>query len=473
MAGRYRLSVIVGRGGMGVVWQARDELLDRDVAVKEICWPPHLTELQQQAACHRASAEAQLAARLNHRNVIRVFDIVEEDGYPWIVMELLPYRSLRDLVEQEGPLTPVQAARVGLGILAALRAAHAAGILHRDVKPANVLVGPERVVLTDFGIACAADSTALPTASALMGSPSYIAPERATGRRSGAPADLWGLGASLYAAVEGRPPFDRDDALASLTAVVNDEPDPAEHTGPLGPVISGLLRKDPRERLGAAETAVMLTAVADGSATELVAVRDSPVRSGSLSFMSRGSRGPLVAMARVAALVVLAASGTAVGFALTNSPHQQVASAGTHPSAVSAPLPAAITRPRVATAGPTAGTRAKTHSGSHLTAQTSRHHAHRHGPAAWPSSPDTGHGASWVSLLSKVESHFRDPHGWHHHWQDHDLSPLMLVQSRSSSSSPRTSWFMGPPTGCRPGRAASGLPGGRTASPARCRPHPC
>ena len=177
IAGRYRLGEIIGRGGMGVVWHTRDELLDRDVAVKEVIWPPHLTEGEQQAACRRAVREAQMAARLEHRNVVRIFDIVEEDGHPWIVMELLPYRSLRDLVLEDGALTPAEAARVGLGILAALRAAHAQGILHRDVKPANILVGPDdRVVLTDFGIARGTDTPTLTTAGVLIGSPSYIAP---------------------------------------------------------------------------------------------------------------------------------------------------------------------------------------------------------------------------------------------------------------------------------------------------------
>src|SRR6266487_1423634 len=148
LARRYRLETVIGRGGMGVVWRARDELFDREVAVKEITWPPYFTEPEQQAACRRASAEARMTARINHANVIQVYDIVEEDGYPWIVMEFVPYRSLRDVVRQQGPLYPAQAARVGLGVLAALRAAHREGIVHRDVKPANILVGQDRVVLT-------------------------------------------------------------------------------------------------------------------------------------------------------------------------------------------------------------------------------------------------------------------------------------------------------------------------------------
>ena len=275
--GRYRLSEVIGHGGMGVVWRARDELLDRDVAVKEIIWPASLTEHERQTACRRATREAQMAARLNHHNVVRIYDIVEEDDHPWIVMELLPYRSLRDIVRDEGALTPAQAATVGLGILAALRAAHAEGIAHRDVKPANVLIGPEdRVVLTDFGIARPADTTTLTTAGILIGSPSYIAPERARGGPSGAPGDLWGLGASLYAAVEGHPPFEREHVLAILTAVVTDDPEPATHAGPLWPVIDGLLRKNPDERLGAAETDQLLRRIAAPAPAEPAASEPAP-----------------------------------------------------------------------------------------------------------------------------------------------------------------------------------------------------
>ena len=264
LSGRYRLSAVIGQGGMGVVWQARDELLKRDVAVKELVWPPHFTEDEQETACRRAVREAQMAGRLAHENVVRIYDILEEDGHPWIIMELLPYQSLRDLVRADGPLAPARAARIGLGVLAALSAAHAEGVLHRDVKPANILVGPDgRIVLTDFGIARAVDSPTLTAAGALVGSPSYIAPERARGGLSSPAGDLWGLGASLYAAVEGHPPFERDAPLATLTAVVIDEPEEAVHAGPLWPVISGLLRKDPAERLDAAETERALREVTD------------------------------------------------------------------------------------------------------------------------------------------------------------------------------------------------------------------
>jgi eukaryotic-like serine/threonine-protein kinase len=259
LTGRYRLNSVIGRGGMGTVWRARDELLGRDVAVKEIAWPPFLNEAERLTTRHRALREAQMAARLRHPNVVLIYDILEEDDQPWIVMEFLPYQSLRDIVLEDGPLPPARAAELGLGVLAGLTAAHTEGVVHRDVKPANILVGPDgRTVLTDFGIARAANSPTLTNSGLLIGSPSYIAPERARGGSAGPAGDLWGLGASLYAAVEGRPPFEREGALATLTAVVADEPDPPAHAGALWPVISGLLRKDPALRLGPDEAERML-----------------------------------------------------------------------------------------------------------------------------------------------------------------------------------------------------------------------
>ena len=339
VAGRYRLTAVIGSGGMGVVWRGHDELLNRDVAVKEVIWPPHFTEREQQLACRRATREAQMAGRLSHRNVVRIYDIVEEDGHPCIVMEYLPYQSLRDLLKEEGPLPPDRAAQIGLGILAALSAAHAEGILHRDVKPANILVGPDgRVVLTDFGIARAADSPTLTADGTLLGSPSYIAPERARNGQSGTgvPADLWGLGASLYTAVEGRPPFDRDGALATLTAVVADEPDQALHAGPLEPVISGLLRKDPDQRLGAAEAERLLRQVAEPppQLEAAPALPARPPRAGLESWQPAPprpgkSRGSLVALA---VLVVVAAAATGLALVLTSSPGRQATASSSSPS---------------------------------------------------------------------------------------------------------------------------------------------
>jgi len=263
LAGRYRLLAVIGRGGMGAVWRARDELLNRDVAVKEIVWPAQLDAEEREMARRRAVREAQMAARVRHPNVVGVYDIIEEGDRPSIVMELVPFRSLGDAVAEDGPMTPAEAARVGLSVLSALRAVHEVGVVHRDVKPANILLGPDgRVVLADFGIAKAADSPALTISGVLLGSPSYLAPERARGGRAGAAADMWALGASLFAAVEGHPPFERDGVLASLTAVVADELEPSPHAGPLWPVIEGLLLKDPAARLDAAEAEQMLHRIA-------------------------------------------------------------------------------------------------------------------------------------------------------------------------------------------------------------------
>jgi serine/threonine protein kinase len=264
LAGRYRLDSVIGRGGMGVVWQSRDQLLNRDVAVKEIVWATHLDDEEQESARRSAIREAQAAARLSHPNVVGIYDVINEGGRPWIVMEYLPYPSLRDIISEDGPLAPGEAAHVGLGILAALEAAHSQGVLHRDVKPGNVLVGPDgNAVLTDFGIARVADSQ-VTTASVILGSPSYISPERARAEKAGPPGDLWGLGATLYAAVEGKPPFERGSALATLTAVVMDDPEPSRKAGPLWPAISGMLRKDPAKRLDGAEVGWMLARVAVG-----------------------------------------------------------------------------------------------------------------------------------------------------------------------------------------------------------------
>src|SRR5581483_2018652 len=277
LAGRYRLGTVIGRGGMGTVWRARDELLNRNVAVKEIVWPPQMDPAERQVARGRAVREAQLAARLHHPNVVTVYDIVEEDDRPCIVMELVPFRSLREVIAEDAPLSPARAARIGLSVLAALRAVHEAGVVHRDVKPANILLGHEgRIVLADFGIAKAADSPALTSSGILIGSPSYLAPERARGEKAGPESDLWALGASLFAAVEGRPPFDRDGVLASLTAVVADELDPAPHAGPLRPVIEGLLDKDPATRLDIARTEQLLLGVESAAGLDPAATAAVP-----------------------------------------------------------------------------------------------------------------------------------------------------------------------------------------------------
>ncbi|MGW3344196.1 protein kinase domain-containing protein [Nonomuraea rubra] len=257
IAGRYQLQEPIGRGGMGIVWRAYDELLDRTVAVKEVRYAAALGE-EVQLLNRRTMREARAAARFEHPNVIVVHDVIEEDERPWIVMQLVPSRSLGAVIKQDGPLPPKRVAEIGLAVLDALHRAHEAGVLHRDVKPENVLLADDgRVVLTDFGIATLETETQL-TVTGLAGTPAFIAPERLKGLPARRESDLWSLGATLYTAVEGRSPHERGMALATMHAVLTDEPDPATHAGPLTDVINGLLVKEPVQRLTYEETQRML-----------------------------------------------------------------------------------------------------------------------------------------------------------------------------------------------------------------------
>ncbi|WP_241038093.1 serine/threonine-protein kinase, partial [Blastococcus litoris] len=265
VAGRYALGEVLGRGGMGTVWQATDTVLERQVALKEVTFSVHVTDEERAVLRERTMREARAAARLDHPHVATVYDVVEEDGKPWLVMKHVDARSLQDVIEQQGPLPPAAVARIGLDLLDALDAAHAIGVVHRDVKPANVLVSPDgSACLTDFGIATTTGDSSLTTQGALIGSPSYMAPERANGDEPRPPVDLWSLGATLYAAVEGRPPFDRGEAMATLMSVVSEHPAPVLRAGPLEPVLLGLLTKDPARRLTAADARPQLAAIAAG-----------------------------------------------------------------------------------------------------------------------------------------------------------------------------------------------------------------
>ncbi|WP_327412543.1 serine/threonine-protein kinase [Streptomyces sp. NBC_01233] len=265
IAGRYRLDAKLGRGGMGIVWRATDQLLGRCVAVKEVALDPALSEDEARLQRERTLREARAAAQLKHPHIIVVHDIVEDDERPYIVMELVEGGSLADRLSRTGPVDPAEGARIGIALLGALRTAHAAGVLHRDIKPANVLLEAPggRPVLTDFGIAQVAGATTLTSTGAFVGSPEYTAPERMSAQTPVGPAsDLWSLGALLCAAVSGASPFRRDSLGGVLHAVVYDEIRPPAACGPLLPVVQGLLERDPAERLGAREAERLLRAYA-------------------------------------------------------------------------------------------------------------------------------------------------------------------------------------------------------------------
>ncbi|MDG4863099.1 serine/threonine-protein kinase, partial [Streptomyces sp. T-3] len=273
IAGRYRITTRLGRGGMGTVWRAKDELLGRDVAVKELHVDDELTLADAELQRERTLREARTVAQVRHPNIMVLHDIVAHHGQPWIVMELIDGRSLADLIATDGPLTPAEAGRIGLDLLAALGAAHDSGVQHRDLKPANVMLeaGTGRVVLSDFGIAQVVGQTTLTETGAFVGSPEYTAPERMSGKRTGPESDLWSLGVLLCTAVTGESPFHRDSLAGVLHAVVMDEIQLPPAAGPLLPVIRGLLERHPDVRLDAPEAAHLLrTALADSRSASTV-----------------------------------------------------------------------------------------------------------------------------------------------------------------------------------------------------------
>ncbi|MFF5500992.1 protein kinase [Streptomyces roseolus] len=293
LAGRYRLGALLGRGGMGTVWRAVDETLGRTVAVKELRFPSSIDEDEKRRLITRTLREAKAIAKIRNNGAVTVYDVVDEDDRPWIVMELIEGKSLADAVREDGVLTPRRAAEVGLAILDVLRSAHREGILHRDVKPSNVLISDDgRVVLTDFGIAQVEGDPSITSTGMLVGAPSYISPERARGHKPGPAADLWSLGGLLYAAVEGSPPYDKGSAIATLTAVMTEPVDPPKNAGPeLEQVIYGLLAKDPAQRLDDAGARVLLRAVLDAPEA---APEPSPEVTRIVPLPTRPERGPEV-----------------------------------------------------------------------------------------------------------------------------------------------------------------------------------
>ncbi len=295
LADRYELIAPLGRGTMGTVWRAHDRSLGREVAIKEIRQEPGLSEAQRAELRERMIREGRTAARISHPSVATVHDAIVEDGSPWIIMELVQARSLEQVIEEEGPLPPRLVAEIGVDLLGALRAAHDQGVLHRDVKPGNVLITESgRVVLTDFGIAKAEGDTSLTKTGMVIGSPGYTAPERARGEHTGAESDLWSLGATLYFAVEGRPAYERSSVAETLAALMTDKADTPTQAGPLRPVLEQLLERDYKARPSHAQAIAMLRTVADTptSATPAIPPASSAPSTPSASARPGGAAEP-------------------------------------------------------------------------------------------------------------------------------------------------------------------------------------
>ncbi|MDP8977458.1 MAG: serine/threonine protein kinase, partial [Actinomycetota bacterium] len=293
VADRYVVRSLLGRGGMGAVWRAEDTVLQREVALKEVQPPATVPEDERRAMRSRIMREARAAARVNHPGAATVYDVIQEGEQVYIVMEMLRAPTLADLVARDGPLSPARAAEVGLGVLDVLRAAHRRGIVHRDVKPSNVMVPPDGGgKLADFGIASLQGDPQITGSGLILGSPSYMSPEQARDGTCGPPADLWGLGATLYFALEGRSPFDRGRPLPTLTAVLHDDPPPPRRAGPLEPLLISLLDKEPERRPTAARTERMLRDVAGRGGPSPSRPRARPVPAAYSDQATQPATGP-------------------------------------------------------------------------------------------------------------------------------------------------------------------------------------
>ncbi|MEV8631185.1 serine/threonine-protein kinase [Streptosporangium sp. NPDC051023] len=356
LAGRYRALDRLGAGGMGVVWRARDELLHREVAIKEVLLSRNLTEAERAETRERTLREARAAARLSHPSIVAVHDVVAQEGRPWIVMDLIRGRSLDRVIRGDGPLPPQRVAAIGVAVLDALSLAHSRGIMHRDVKPANIMLADDgEVLLTDFGIATVEGDAQLTSADSLIGSPGYIAPERLRGGDDPA-ADLWSLGATLYAAVEGRGPFQRGIPVATLGAVLTEPPPFPSRAGDLAPVLLAVLEKDPRLRPGEAMLRTALQRVAQGlppgplspvSEPETAPRQPRRARHGRTRWLVGGGLA-VVAVAAVATTVLLTTGGSG---APSPSPTPSDPGAGRF---AAAPAPCTLlTGAEVRAAGPT------------------------------------------------------------------------------------------------------------------------
>jgi serine/threonine protein kinase len=273
--GRYRLVETIGRGGMGTVWRGHDEMLDREVAIKRVLFEPGLDEEERAELTALAIQEARATARLNHPGIVTIFDVIEDDGAPVIVMEFVDGRSLADILREEVRLPYRRVAEIGAAVLEALRAAHDAGIVHRDLKPANILISGRRVVITDFGVAQRVGERADDTED-VLGTPAFMAPEQVENAAASPAADLWSLGATLFNAVEGRPPFEGPDYATVLLTLLTQEAPATVNAGPLAPLITSLLRRDPARRPSAEDVAARLAAILDDGGPSVVAAMRNP-----------------------------------------------------------------------------------------------------------------------------------------------------------------------------------------------------
>jgi serine/threonine protein kinase len=275
VAGRYRLVHRIGTGAMGVVWQARDERLNRVVAVKQVLLQTGLSQDEVEEALERVQREGRIAAKLHHPNAVTVFDVVDDDDAPWLVMEYVPNQSLSAAMKERGALPPLEVAAIGAQIAAALAAAHAAGIVHRDIKPGNILLADNgSVKITDFGISRASDDVTVTKTGLIAGTPAYLAPEVAYGKDPTPPTDIFSLGSTLYAAVEGEPPFGlSENTLGLLHAVAAGRINPPRLAGPLTPVLLALLATEAEDRPTATYARDMLAAVARGDRPDVAEAR--------------------------------------------------------------------------------------------------------------------------------------------------------------------------------------------------------
>ncbi|WP_329263733.1 serine/threonine protein kinase [Streptomyces sp. NBC_01478] len=347
IAGRYRLTEQIGRGGMGTVWRADDEVLGRQVAIKRLHDRPELSADELATLYERTRREARSAARIAHPNVIVVHDVVDDEGRPCIVMEYVPGPTLAELLKDGRTLPYQEAARFGLDMVAALRAAHAAGVLHRDVKPGNVLLGAgDRIVLTDFGIAMTDGTSTLTKTGEMVGSVHYMAPERIRGLTPGTASDLWALGATLYQAVEGRPPFRRATAMETAYAIAVDPLEPMKQAGPLEPIVEALLSKEPEERPTAEQTERALQTAWWGESTaelppapgELTAATPGPKPAGDSGRGRRRGRKRLL-LGGIAVAVAAAVAATAFVLHTTSTSAPGNAASPPTTTASASPLP--------------------------------------------------------------------------------------------------------------------------------------